>query len=419
MTQPDDLVRHAAIGMTRRVDLPVYDSNFWANPFDTYEQLRKEFGSIVPIKLPNGVEAWLIIGYESARNALLDQRLSKDSGFADSNWHCSHPTHNKGHSAPVFKHLLTLDAPEHTRLRAVVQKDFTKERVDAMRPRIQELANQLVEKMLRNEKIDLIANFANPLPLRFICDLLGVPTADEPLFRVWSRVLVTPELDEQDSIPDVAAEMRAYLETIARGTCEDSSLFLALSARQKRGEITMDELTSLGFLLLVAGHETTVNLIANGALVALRSASLWRDLAKSPNSAARLSEEFLRLDSPLHWATPRFAREELQIDGTTIEAGRTVFVAIGAANRDYNHFEDPSNPNPNRANLKRHLSFGLGSHFCLGAGLARLEGEIAFQTLSRNFPRMRLAEQFDSLTWRPGPIMRGLAELPVIPDPKP
>ncbi|OWV64205.1 hypothetical protein ATY76_22430 [Rhizobium sp. R339] len=393
--------------------MPVYSSEFWSNPFGTYEALRKEFGDVVPIILPNGVEGWLVIGYDTARGLLHDPRLSKNSQYAGPNWHTSHPNTVEGTSRPVFRHMLTMDPPEHTRLRAIVQKHFTRRRVEDMRPRIEKLAGELIDDIAHANTIDLIDHFAVPLPLRFICELLGVPLSDEKKFREWSRLLVTPELEERHLIPRVAEELREYLTSLATMPSEDHSLFSALISHYKGGELTIDELVSMGFLLLVAGHETSVNLIASGTLAALRNRDVWLKLSAGEIDPQYIVEEFLRLDSPIDWAPPRFAREPINVAGERIAAGDTVFIGISAANRDPKQFRCPHMLEQKRPELASHLAFGHGIHFCLGAPLARLEGEISFKLLSQRFPSMQLVKAPEELQWRPGPIMRGLRSLEV------
>lgn len=400
-----------------RVLLPVYESAFKADPFALYRRLRCDGREVAPVVLPSGVHGWLVLSYAAAMALLNDPRLSKDSAIARANWHEHHPTFENGTSAPVFKHLLTMDPPEHTRLRAMVQSAFSPRRIALLRPRVEAIAANLLNRMGQHGSADLIESFAMPLPLQVVCEILGVPLADQSLLRRWSRILVTAELEEQELIPTAATELRHYLLGLAGDGPVPGSLFQELAQRWRAAELTDGELVALGFLILVAGHETTVNLISSGVLALLTDRSAWLDLAGGTVSAAAMVEELLRLESPIDLATPRFARERLTVSDCVIEAGDTVFVGIAAANRDAARFACPDRLIPGRANGYRHLAFGHGVHFCLGAALARLEGEIALDRLSRSFPRLELAVARETLRWRPGPIMRGLRSLPVLLSP--
>jgi cytochrome P450 len=384
-----------------RVDLPILDPQFRANPHALYDELRRTGRSVVPVRLPTGVEAWLVLGHAAARQLLNDPRLAKEAA--------RRPPH------AIFHHLLTMDPPDHTRLRAIVAKEFSPRRIRGLRPAIETIAGGLLDDLTRYEEADLIESFALPLPLTVICELLAIPRSDEPRVRDWSARLLDADLEHPDRVPQIAQELHGYFVSLAQAKRDtpDAGLFSALVDTSDRGELSEMELTAMGFLLLVAGHETTVNLIANGVLALLRHPPAWRALCADAGLAAAAVEELLRYDSPLEVATPRTAVSDFSVDGVRIRAGETVFVGLGAANRDDDAFTDPARLDLHRRNAGEHLAFGHGIHFCLGAALARLEGEVALTALVRRFPGLALAVPAEELRWKPGLIMRGLERLPV------
>jgi len=390
--------------------LPIYDPAFKANPYLFYSQLRRDGRDLAWVELPNGIRAWLVVGFEASRSLLSDPRLSRDSSFAGADFHRRHPTRQ----TPLFQHLLTFDPPTHTRLRALVQRDFTKRNIDALRPRITLFSEELLSAITLKSKFDLIEDFARPLPLRVICEILGTPMSDEHVFRRWSALLTTADADEQDLAQAAGAELREYLLNLAAVGPRQQSLFGLLVSRHRAGELTIEELVGMGFLLLVAGHETTVNLIGNGALALLADGQAWRKLAQGELPAAAVVEELLRAESPLEVSTPLFAREPISLGDETIECGDTVFISYGAANRDDRLFQRPEMLDFGREKAQQHLAFGHGIHHCLGARLARTEGEIALHHLARCFPDLALDCHVRDLVWRPGLYMRGLRALPLI-----
>lgn len=404
-----------AIEQEDRYEYPIFDRRFKSNPHTFYNALRTERRGLAAIRLPTGVEGWLVIGFDEARKLLNDYRLSKDFRYAGRNWHLSHVTNQNGSSHPVFRHLLTLDPPKHTRMRAMVAYAFSPARMALMRPKIEALSENLVDCFADRASVDLIEDYAIEFPLRVICDLLGVPVSDRALFRRWSRLLVTADENEQHLIPVAGKELREYLLSLASDLPRsDNSVLAALTQRRDNGEISDEELAAMGFLILVAGHETTVNLIGSGTLMLLNRQGAWKELCRHPDLIGSAVEELLRFASPVEVATPRFAKEPILIDGVRIEPGDVVFIGLAAANRDCSKFVDPNQLMLDRAECRYdHLAFGYGIHYCLGASLARLDGEIAFSTLTRRFPDMSLGVEIDELEWRPGLIMRGLRHLPV------
>lgn len=393
-----------------RVDLPVLDGRFKANPYPLYERFRNQDRSIVPIRLPSGLEAWLVTGYADARRLLKDPGLSKDAAYAKDR--------RDGPDAvdhPLFHHLLTLDPPDHARLRAIIAREFSTRRVKLLRPCIREAAVALLDKMAPRGAADIVHDFALPLSLTVICRLIGIPAANVALAHEWSARLSAADLDDVAQVPFIAEEIDAYLLGLAREkrARPDDSLYGALVAVHDRGELSDRELTAMGFLLLSAGHETTTSLIANGVLALLREPSAWADLCADSSRAAAAVEEILRLESPLEVATVRYAKTEIPVGRTLIRPGDRVFVGLAAANRDPRHFDKPDELDMLRASLADHMAFGHGIHFCIGATLARAEAEIALAELAQRFPRLALGVPPDALEWTPGLILRGPRALPV------
>jgi len=385
------------------IDLPVLDPAYKADPHRLYACLRAEGRTVVRIRLPTGVEAWLVTGDAAARTVLAGPGLSK------------HPPDRRGAAAhALFTHLLTLDPPEHTRLRSIVARELSARRMARLRPRIVEVAESLLDRLAGRDSVDLMQAYAWPLPLRIICRLIGVPESDEARVVQWSQRLAAADLDDASQVPVIAGQLHGYLSGLA-STCDESdeSLLGSLARAERQGELSAGERAALAYLLLMAGHETTAHLIGNGVLALLRERSLWSTLCRRPELAPALVEELLRVESPLEVATARYATSELEVDGRCIRPGDLVFVGLAAANRDPGRYANADAIDPGREPGAGHLAFGHGIHYCAGAALARLEGEIALVTLSRRHPGLELAVPVDELEWLPGLILRGLGGLPV------
>jgi cytochrome P450 PksS len=312
--------------------------------------------------------------------------------------------------------MLDLDAPDHTRLRALVQKAFTPRLIEQLRPRIQLLADTLVTKMQRNKHSELVGEYALIVPLTIIAELLGVPTADQHKFHRWSSrvVSVSSPSDMVRSIPAVWSFLRYLRKLLAQRRVDPrDDLITALVQAEAAGDsLSEDELLAMIILLLIAGHETTVNLIASGTLALLQHPQQREQLCQNPDLITSAVEELVRFVSPVECATERYAREDVVIAGVTIPRGEMVLGVIGSANRDALHFDLPDTLDLRRER-NRHLAFGLGAHYCLGAPLARLEAQIAITTLLDRLPNLRLAVEPQVLRWRRNAILRGLQALPV------
>jgi pimeloyl-[acyl-carrier protein] synthase len=377
---------------------------FRDNPYPLYRYLLAN----APVQWNQVLEAWTLARYADVVTALTDSRFS-----ADRTKQGLPPT--EGYQ--IAKSMLVSDPPDHTRMRALVQKAFTPRMIDQLRPRIIAIVGELLERMAdRQEPVDLIAELAYPLPVVVIAELLGVPAEDRITFQEWSALLaasldplVSSEL--MDRVVLARDALHAYLRGIIaeRRRQPRSDLISALVAVEERGDVLSEpELVVMCTLLLIAGHETTVNLIGNGTLALLGHPEELARLRADPTLIASAVEELLRFDSPVQM-TGRIATEPLEIGGQQIEAGQWVLPLLGAANHDPAQFSEPDRLDITRT-PNAHLGFGRGIHFCLGAPLARLEGQIAIGGLVRRFPKLALAGdpvRRDQIT------LRGLKSLPV------
>ncbi len=388
---------------------PFADPAFYADRYPTYSRLRTT-APVLQASLDGGAStATVVTGYDQARQAFTAP-LSKDAGayFADK------PSTRSLHPA-IARTMLTVDPPEHTRLRKLVTKAFTPARINGLRPYIQTLAEGLVALWEPGDQIDLIENLAGPLPVTVICQLLGVPTADRASIRNWSTDLfATGDHARIDAASHALADYMASLITAKRAH-PDRSLLSDLIAVHDQDEdrLSEDELLSLAVLLLVAGHETTTAAIGNSVLALLQHPADLDHLRTSPHCIASAVDELLRYDSPVSIATWRWAPDEVDLAGTTVSAGNPVFVCPGAANRDPAKFPDPDRLDLGRANAANHLAFGHGIHRCLGAPLASAEVEIVLTVLLQQFPGLQLAVPTEQLVWRQSRLVRGLVALPV------
>ncbi|HLM43486.1 MAG TPA: cytochrome P450, partial [Myxococcaceae bacterium] len=317
---------------------------------------------------------------------------------------------------PLMQNMLGRDPPDHTRLRSLVHKAFTPKLIERLRSRVQTLSDGLLDKAQRKGSMDLVDDYALLVPVTIIAEMLGVPASDYRKFQRWSNRLTSNSsmTDVLLSIPSMVMFDRYLRKLIAqrRSSPGDDLLTALIQAEEAGDKLTPDELVSMVFLLLVAGHETTVNLIAGGTLALLQHPEQLERLRKDPTLIEPAVEELLRYASPVEVSTERFAREEFSMGGVTIPPGELVFAVLASANRDERQFKDPDTLDLGREPNK-HVSFGMGIHYCLGAPLARLEGQIAIQTLVNRFPDLRLSKPVESLKWRTGALIRGPKRLPV------
>jgi cytochrome P450 len=389
---------------------------YFQDPLSVFARMREE-SPVTSVITPEGQRAWLITRYEDVRRALADPRLSKDwrklrsPGFV--------PDPSVGF---LMAHMLNADPPDHTRLRRLVQKAFTPGRVAGLRPRIEAITASLLDAMAAARDadtagdgvVDLITEFAFPLPMTVICELLGIPDGDREEFKTWSQVILssTATFDEYRAAGGAMYGYFTRLLADKRAAPADDLLSALITARDSGDSLDEPELLAMIFLLLVAGHETTVNLIATGTLALLTHPSEFSRLRADPSLLSGAVEELLRFANPLNHATDRYAPESLEVGGVTIPAGEPVLVVTSSANRDPARFPDPDRLDVGR-DASGHVAFGHGIHYCVGAPLARLEGEIAFGALLGRFPGLSLAVEPSQLRWRPSSLIHGLETLPV------
>ncbi|MET9675090.1 cytochrome P450 [Streptomyces sp. NPDC006482] len=387
------------------IELGEYGADFTANPYPYYARLRAS-GPVHEVRMPDGFRFWLVVGHEEGRAALADPRLAKSPSVI-------------GVRPPeedvIGVHLLGADAPDHTRLRRLVTGVFTGRRVEALRPRVERLTRELADAMEPAGRADLVDAYAFPVPITVICELLGVPADDRETFRHWSHELVAPA--DETGLLDAMKGFAAYLDELiedkrAAGPADDLLSDLIAARAEDGDRLSGPELRAMAYLLLIAGHETTVNLISNTVRNLLAHPEQLAALRADPDLLDGAIEESLRYDGPVETSTFRFTREAVTIGGTEVPAGQSVLVGIGALDRDPARF-----PEPDRFDIRRdtrgHLAFGHGVHYCLGAPLARLEARIALRTLLDRFPRLELDPEGAPWEWVPGLLIRGVRRLPV------
>lgn len=367
---------------------------FLADPYPYYRALCESD----PVHFDEARGSWLITSYRDVEAALRnDEHFSARQGLAPS--------------------MLVSDPPDHTRLRRLVNKAFTSRPVLQLAPRIQEIVDQLLDEAAGRREMELVSDFAYPLPITVIAELLGVEPERRDFFRAASQkiaVALGPVTDPQVALGafEGRGELLAYFEELIRRRKEEpgDDLLTALIQAEDRGDfLTHGELLAMLLLLLVGGHETTVNLIANGLLALLRNPEQL-ELLRNDEAVERTAvEELLRYDSPVQYSG-RVTKQDIEMGGKLVRAGQGVRLIVASANRDPAAFDAPDDLDLRRDPCP-HLAFGSGIHFCLGAQLARLEGRIALATLVRRFSDLRLAT--DNLRWRPAPVLRGLEALPV------
>lgn len=382
-----------------------FTREFTQNPYPVYEKLRQN-DPIYRILFPQGDFGWIISRYEDAVEVLKDNRFSKDVvkryGPDQQN---------------IFVHnMLFSDPPDHRRLRGLVQKAFTPRLIEGMRSHIQEIADDLLDNLNSQDKMNLIDEFAFPLPIIVISEILGVPLEDQDKFRLWSNSIIDATSAEHSEVFEKHAQefidyLNAWFAKVREQPGDD--LISQLVVAEESGEqLTEKELLGVVALLIIAGHETTVNLIGNGVLALLEHPEQRDLLIKQPELIHNAVEEMLRYNGPVEFSTSRWASEDIEFHGHHIAEGEIVIVALDSANRDEAKFKDADVFDITREK-SAHLAFGKGIHLCLGAPLARLEGEIAINTLLRRFPDMQLQTDVNELEWRPGMIVRGVKEIPV------
>lgn len=387
------------------------DPGLRRNPYDAYSVLRRHapVHKVKPMKEDSPV--WYVVGYEEARQVLTDSRFTRDVTKLPPNRQPVEPLAAVG----LHPSMLTVDPPEHTRLRRLVTAAFTPRRVEELRPRIRTIANQLLDEVAEREAVDLIEVYAHPLPTTVICELLGIPVEDQGVFRGWIHDLFRGKGDPA-AVRAANNALRSYLAELleTKRTRPDDGLVSGLVAARDQGDhLTDAQLLSTVTLLLVAGHETTVNLIAASVIAILRHSAQRAALSSDGTVLEHVVEELLRYDPPVETAGARWALEDITVGGVRIPAGGAAMVVLAAANRDPKCVDEPHLLDVSRG-PSAHLAFGHGVHYCLGASLARLEGQIALSVLFERHPQLCLAVPEDDLQLAPTLSLRSLRALPVL-----
>jgi cytochrome P450 PksS len=399
---------------TQQVD--ILSPQFKANPFPLFEN-RRANQPVFSTILPDKSSIWLLTRYEDVNALLKDTRFAKNKHNALTPEQLRKQPWVPPMFRPLERNMLDLDQPDHTRLRSLVHKAFTPHLIDKMRTRVQSLADELLERVAQKGEMDFIRDYALPLPLTLITEILGVPPADRDKFHKWSKVIVSVnQFNNNWRVLPAIWQFNRYLRRffkVRRADPKDDLVSALIEAEEAGDKLSEDELLAMVFLLLVAGHETTVNLIGNGTLALLQHPDQMEKLRGDAALIKPAVEELLRYTSPVFMSTERYAREDVIIHGVTIKRGEMVLGVIGSANRDEAVFEKPNDLDITR-DPNKHLSFGQGIHFCLGAPLARLEAQIAINTLLRRIPDLQLRDSVESLRWSSSLILRGLETLPVV-----
>jgi cytochrome P450 len=391
------------------------DQEFIQHPYDLYRKLRAE-EPVREVVMPLGLRAWLVTRYADARAALAEPDLRKDAATTLRLYekHMS----ALGDDQPTFAEttaetMLNSDPPQHTRLRALVMKAFTARTIEQLRPRVEAITARLLDEMAEQRTVNLLETLAFPLPITVICEVLGIPEHDRDDFRDWFGTLLS--MPDADAVTKASASLAEYLATLVaskRDAPGEDLLTKLIEARDGEDGLSETELISMAFLLMIAGHDSTMSLIGNGVLALLQHPDQLAALRADPSLVPAAVEEFLRYETPVTQATYRYTAAPVRIGDVVIPEGEFVVVALGSANRDGDRFDDPDSLDTGR-NPVGHLAFGHGIHYCLGAPLARMEAQIAIGRLLERFPDLRLAVDSSALRWRDSTLIRGLEELPV------
>ncbi|MGW8846432.1 cytochrome P450 family protein [Streptomyces xiamenensis] len=387
------------------------------NPYDGYAEVRRTC-PVRRVDYPADSEAYVVADYRTVAETFGNHTVAKSVEHAP-DWF----REALKESSPILiKNMLTSDPPVHTRLRKLVSKAFVPRRMELLRPRIQEIADDLIDEMPERGVVDLFHDFALQIPMKVICRFLGIPVEDREQLHQWGLVLSgAPYTDEESNrrLKEVSEAVEVYLTDLLgtrRADLGEDLVSVILRAADADDAYTDEELVSTLILLIIAGHKTTANLIGNGTQALLRHPDQLTLLRERPELVDTAVEEFLRYEGPVYRAPPRYAAEDVTVGGVDIPCRSFVHLLINSANRDPEVFEDPDRLDITRK-PNRHLSFGHSIHFCPGAPLSRVEGQVAFTTLLRRLPGLALAVPENELEWRyDNSASRGLERLPITYD---
>ena len=400
-----------------RSHFDLFSPEFKLDPFPTFARMRRD-APVYGHEAPNGTTIWYITRYDDVLAVLRDEtnfcKDPRNTGIPTVSGSASRktPMHRL-----INENMLFSDPPDHTRLRSLVSQAFTPQRIEQQSSFISDVTNDLIDRLQFAQEVDLINSFALPMPVFVISRLLGIPDEDRDDVALWSQAIISPgsrNLNYSARKQRVQAFIRYLNQIFAQRTAEpQDDLISALIHAEEAGDRLSDfELSSMVALLLVTGHETTVNLIGNGALSLLQHPDQLALLQENPDLWNSAVEELLRYAGPVETSTSRWACQDIQFGGKLIRRGDLVRVVLASANHDPAQFSAPEELRVNRTD-NRHLAFGYGAHYCLGAPLARLEARIALRTLFERLDGLRLSSPGDELAWRAGVLFRGLERLPI------
>lgn len=392
---------------------PIWDSATRANPQALYEQMRQEDPVHRGIGPVTGRGFWFFTRYEDCVSVLKDQRFGKEFQKHLTPEQVQQQQPSSEEFDIINRNMLNVDPPDHTRLRALVHKAFTPRMVENLRPRIHQIASDLLDVAQDLREFDLVEAFSFPLPITVIAEMLGVAAADRDKFREWTRILLFS--GEQEASQRALMEFGMYMHQLIDDRHEnprDDLITGLIQAEEEGQKLDRQELLSMIFLLLVAGHETTVNLIGNGMLALMQHPDQMQKLKDDPGLIRTAVEEMLRYNGPVETPTVRWAFQDVEIGGKVIPKGELVMPVLLAANRDPAVFENPNTFDITR-DPNRHIAFGSGIHYCVGAPLARLEGVIAINALLERLPTLQLNTAIENLDWNDNLLIHGMKAMPV------
>ncbi|MGW2224171.1 cytochrome P450 family protein [Streptomyces formicae] len=389
---------------------------FMADPGPGYARLHR-VDPVTRVRLRPGLNPWLVCGYDEAMEVLSDPLFSVDpASTGDSVRDAIAVGRAEEKTALLGRHLLSVDPPDHTRMRRLMSRALTARRMRALEGPIGDFADALLDKLdARGEPgFDVLGDYALPLAVEVICELIGIPAADRPRFQEWGALLVRSELQDDAAFDGAADEMAGYFVPLLAARREEPADDLVSALVTAHGEEQLDdyELISLVYQLFFAGHESSAYLICNAVLRLLRHPGERAALAAEPALVDRVIEEVLRVDGPVKVPTWRFPLRDTELGGRKMRAGEPVLILLGAAGRDPKRFPDPDRFDSGRTG-RQHLAFSHGIHHCMGAAVGRTEGRVAVGRLFARFPGLELAVPAEGLRWRDNLMMRGVCELPV------
>ena len=399
--------------------LDITNPEYYKNPYSIYTQVREQ-NTISMVAGLGGSMSYFLSRYDDVVSVLKDTRFSNERHkVSDSGLKLMEAWWMPSIFKAMANSMIMVDDPSHARLRNLVHKAFTPRMIQQMALRIEEISNQLLDEAAKQETVDFIRMFALPLPLTVISDMMGVPAKDRAKFHKWTANFIdsASSANPRTMLPQLpnAFQMNRFLRqliTLRRSDPQDDLITALVRAEESGDKLNEDELVAMLFILLLAGHETTVNLLGNGTLALLEHLDQLDKLKANPELIDTAVEEILRFTNPVQQIAPRYALEDVELHGQRIPKGASVMCGIASANRDESVFPNADQFDITR-NPNRHIAFGLGIHYCLGAPLARLEGKIALQVLLNRYPNLELALPADQLQWRASGALRGLKSLPI------